>query len=220
MNFDILRIAIPEESLSSFLEKNSRYDGRNFEQIREFSFTKNILNFTKYSLIGSLGLNKVILVLKIEDIPNYNNNDIQFNFILDNFESSKQENNYSLNNYINQILKDNIKKINVRGKNRLYTLYITIESIDGNIYDTIGLSIQKFFEKGNEFNIELINEYTTNTICFIDDKILMDPSQNELDLTTFTFNVIKFVDNKYYINKIAGSFQKWNIIKNIIENLK
>ena len=123
MNFDILRTAIPEESLSSFLEKNSRYDGRNFEQIREFSFTKNILNFTKYSLIGSLGLNKVILVLKIQDIPNYNNNDIQFNFILDNFESSKQENNYSLNNYINQILKDNIKPINVRGKNRLYTLY-------------------------------------------------------------------------------------------------
>ena len=218
MNFDILRTAIPEESLSSFLEKNSRYDGRNFEQIREFSFTKNILNFTKYSLIGSLGLNKVILVLKIQDIPNYNNNDIQFNFILDNFESSKQENNYSLNNYINQILKDNIKPINVRGKNRLYTLYITIESIDGNIYDTIGLSIQKFFEKGNEFNIELINEYTTNTICFIDDKMLMDPSQNELDLSTFTFNVIKFSDNKYYINKIKGNFQKWNLIKNIIEN--
>ena len=218
MNFDILRTAIPEESLSSFLEKNSRYDGRNFEQIREFSFTKNILNFTKYSLIGSLGLNKVILVLKIEDIPNYNNNDIQFNFILDNFESSKQENNYSLNNYINQILKDNIKPINVRGKNRLYTLYITIESIDGNIYDTIGLSIQKFFETGNEFNIELIKDYSTRTVCFIDAKILMDPSQNELDLSTFTFNVIKFSDNKYYINKIKGNFQKWNLIKNIIEN--
>ena len=218
MNFDILRIAIPEESLSSFLEKNSRYDGRNFEQIREFSFTKNILNFTKYSLIGSLGLNKVILVLKIEDIPNYNNNDIQFNFILDNFESSKQENNYSLNNYINQILKDNIKPVNVRGKNRLYTLYITIESIDGNIYDTIGLSIQKFFETGNEFNIVLIKDYSTRTVCFIDDKILMDPSQNELDLSTFTFNVIKFSDNKYYINKIKGNFQKWNLIKNIIEN--
>ena len=220
MNFDILRIAIPEESLSSFLEKNSRYDGRNFEQIREFSFTKNILNFTKYSLIGSLGLNKVILVLKIKDIPNYNNNDIQFNFILDNFESSKQENNYSLNNYINQILKDNIKPINVRGKNRLYTLYITIESIDGNIYDTIGLCIQKFFETGNEFNIELIKDYSTRTVCFIDDKILMDPSQNELDLSTFTFNIIKFSDNKYYINKIKGNFQKWNLIKNIIENSK
>ena len=220
MNFEILRTAIPEESLSAFLEKNSRYDGRNFEQIREFTSTKNILEFCKYSLIGSLGLNKVILVLKIEDILNYNNNDIQFNFILDNFESTKQENNYLLNNYVNQITKNNIKPINERGKNKLYTLYITIESIDGNIYDTIGLSIQKFFEKGNEFNIELINDYTTNTICFIDDKILMDPSQNELDLTTFTFNVIKFVDNKYYINKIAGSFQKWNIIKNIIENLK
>ena len=148
MNFEILRTAIPEESLSAFLEKNSRYDGRNFEQIREFTSTKNILEFCKYSLIGSLGLNKVILVLKIEDIPNYNNNDIQFNFILDNFESSKQENNYLLNNYVNQITKNNIKPINERGKNKLYTLYITIESIDGNIYDTIGLSIQKFFEKG------------------------------------------------------------------------
>ena len=40
MNFDILRTAIPEESLSSFLEKNSRYDGRNFEQIREFLLQK------------------------------------------------------------------------------------------------------------------------------------------------------------------------------------
>ena len=48
----------------------------------------------------------------------------------------------------------------------------------------------------------------------------MDPSQNELDLSTFTFNVIKFIDNTYYINKIAGSFQKWNTIKNIIEKLK
>jgi exosome complex RNA-binding protein Rrp42 (RNase PH superfamily) len=43
MNFEILRTAIPEESLSAFLEKNSRYDGRNFEQIREFTSTKNIL---------------------------------------------------------------------------------------------------------------------------------------------------------------------------------
>ena len=220
MNFDILRTAIPEESLSSFLEKNSRYDGRNFEQIREFSFTKNILNFTKYSLIGSLGLNKVILVLKIEDMINYNNNDIQFNFILENFESSKQENNYSLKNYVNQIIKDNINPIKETAKNKLYTLYITIESIDGNIYDTIGLSIQKFFEKGNEFNVELIKDYITRTVCFIDDKILMDPSQNELDLSTFAFNIIKFSDNKYYINKIIGNFLKWNSIKYIIENLK
>ena len=220
MNFDILRKAIPEESLSAFLEKNSRYDGRNFEQIREFSFTKNILNFTKYSLIGSLGLNKVILVLKIEDMINYNNNDIQFNFILENFESSKQENNYSLKNYVNQIIKDNINPIKETAKNKLYTLYITIESIDGNIYDTIGLSIQKFFEKGNEFNVELIKDYITRTVCFIDDKILMDPSQNELDLSTFAFNIIKFSDNKYYINKIIGNFLKWNSIKYIIENLK
>ncbi len=46
----------------------------------------------------------------------------------------------------------------------------------------------------------------------------MDPSQNELDISSFTFNVIKFSDNKYYINKIKGNFQKWNLIKNIIEN--
>ena len=220
MNFDILRKAIPEESLSSFLEKNSRYDGRTFEQTREFTYTKNILDFTKYSLIGSLGLNKVILVLKIEDMINYNNNDIQFNFILENFESSKQENNYSLKNYVNQIIKDNINPIKETAKNKLYTLYITIESIDGNIYDTIGLSIQKFFEKGNEFNVELIKDYITRTVCFIDDKILMDPSQNELDLSTFAFNIIKFSDNKYYINKIIGNFLKWNSIKYIIENLK
>ena len=220
MNFEILRTAIPEESLSAFLEKNSRYDGRTFEQTREFTYTKNILDFTKYSLIGSLGLNKVILVLKIEDMINYNNNDIQFNFILENFESSKQENNYSLKNYVNQIIKDNINPIKETAKNKLYTLYITIESIDGNIYDTIGLSIQKFFEKGNEFNVELIKDYITRTVCFIDDKILMDPSQNELDLSTFAFNIIKFSDNKYYINKIIGNFLKWNSIKYIIENLK
>ena len=220
MNFDILRTAIPEESLSAFLEKNSRYDGRTFEQTREFTYTKNIFDFTKYSLIGSLGLNKVILVLKIEDMINYNNNDIQFNFILENFESSKQENNYSLKNYVNQIIKDNINPIKETAKNKLYTLYITIESIDGNIYDTIGLSIQKFFEKGNEFNVELIKDYITRTVCFIDDKILMDPSQNELDLSTFAFNIIKFSDNKYYINKIIGNFLKWNSIKYIIENLK
>ncbi len=220
MNFDILRTAIPEESLSAILEKNSRYDGRTFEQAREFTYTKNIFDFTKYSLIGSLGLNKVILVLKIEDMINYNNNDIQFNFILENFESSKQENNYSLKNYVNQIIKDNINPINESAKNKLYTLYITIESIDGNIYDTIGLSIQKFFEKGNEFNVELIKDYITRTVCFIDDKILMDPSQNELDLSTFSFNIIKFSDNKYYINKIIGNFLKWNSIKYIIENLK
>ena len=220
MNFDILRTAIPEESLSAILEKNSRYDGRTFEQTREFTYTKNILDFTKYSLIGSLGLNKVILVLKIEDMINYNNNDIQFNFILENFESSKQENNYSLKNYVNQIIKDNINPIKETAKNKLYTLYITIESIDGNIYDTIGLSIQKFFEKGNEFNVELIKDYITRTVCFIDDKILMDPSQNELDLSTFAFNIIKFSDNKYYINKIIGNFLKWNSIKYIIENLK
>ena len=220
MNFDILRTAIPEESLSAILEKNSRYDGRTFEQAREFTYTKNIFDFTKYSLIGSLGLNKVILVLKIEDMINYNNNDIQFNFILENFESSKQENNYSLKNYVNQIIKDNINPIKETAKNKLYTLYITIESIDGNIYDTIGLSIQKFFEKGNEFNVELIKDYITRTVCFIDDKILMDPSQNELDLSTFAFNIIKFSDNKYYINKIIGNFLKWNSIKYIIENLK
>ena len=64
MNFDILQKSIPEESLIAFLEKEIRYDNRKFYESRKFNFSSKVLNSFKYSAIGSLGLNKILLVLK------------------------------------------------------------------------------------------------------------------------------------------------------------
>ena len=64
MNFEILQKSIPEESLRAFLEKESRYDNRKFYESRKFNFAFGVLKTYKFSAIGSLGLNKVLLVLK------------------------------------------------------------------------------------------------------------------------------------------------------------
>ena len=65
MNFDILQKAIPDETMRAFLDKKVRYDNRQFTQERNFIFTKKVFDSFSHSAIGSLGLNKVILVLKI-----------------------------------------------------------------------------------------------------------------------------------------------------------
>jgi exosome complex RNA-binding protein Rrp42 (RNase PH superfamily) len=220
MNFDILLKSIPEEAFNTFLEKKTRFDNRKFTDIREFTYIKNALNFYENNLIGSIGLNKVILVLKQKPI-NLEINQQNFpiiNIILDNFNSLKSKNLNKIKDFVNKLIQNNFVCENQENNKKIFELYITIENIDGNIYDTISLSIQKFFEE-NILGLKIKNNFTSKTLSVINNIILYDPSEIETKLSDFTFNIIKFNNDKYYINKIRGQFINWNLIKEVINNI-
>ena len=163
MNFEILQKSIPEESLRAFMEKESRYDNRKFYESRKFSFAFGILNSYKYSAIGSLGLNKILLVLKKTGKKTNQEKPIK-NIIIEDFASEKKSK--KIYDFIDKIIKNNLiyEKNDIKEKEEL-NLYITIESIDGNIYEPIAKSLIKFFSKENNINIIFNKQFDSRTIC-------------------------------------------------------
>lgn len=204
MNFEILQKAIPDETMRAFLDKKVRYDNRQFEQRREFTYTSNALDSFEISAIGSLGLNKVIIVLK-EDKESKE----KMSLVIESMETSKQNSMIKVYNYVNKLISNNILSESKKGMK----MYITIESDDGNVYDTIANTLMSFF---NESEWKIKNKYQTTTICVLNDEILIDPSKEEAKLAEFMFNVIKFDSGEMYIHKIKGEFIKWEKIKEIV----
>lgn len=204
MNFEILQKAIPDETMRAFLDKKVRYDNRQFEQRREFTYTSNALDSFEISAIGSLGLNKVIIVLK-EDKESKE----KMSLVIESMETSKQNSMIKVYNYVNKLISNNISSESKKGMK----MYITIESDDGNVYDTIANTLMSFF---NESDWKIKNKYQTTTICVLNDEVLIDPSKEEAKLAEFMFNVIKFDSGEMYIHKIKGEFIKWEKIKEIV----
>ena len=152
MNFEILQKAIPDETMRAFLDKKVRYDNRQFEQRREFTYTSNALDSFEISAIGSLGLNKVIIVLK-EDKESKE----KMSLVIESMETSKQNSMIKVYNYVNKLISNNISSESKKGMK----MYITIESDDGNVYDTIANTLMSFF---NESEWKIKNKYQTTTI--------------------------------------------------------
>lgn len=219
MNFDILQKAIPDETMRAFLDKNVRYDNRQFTQERNFIFTKKVFDSFSHSAIGSLGLNKIILVLK-ENNELVQNNESRITVQIENFESSKPQSISKIYNYVNKLISNNIEINSQENNKKTYTLFITIESSDGNVYDTISNSILNFFnEENNDVGIRIKNKFVTKSFCIFNDDVLIDPGRDEEKLADIMFNVIKFSSGEMYIHKIKGEFAKWNKIKEIANTI-
>ena len=215
MNFEILQKAIPEESLRTFLEKEMRYDNRKFYESRKFNFAFGVLNTYKYSAIGSLGLNKILLVLK-DTNKKTNQEQPKVNIIIDDFETEKKSK--KLYDFVDKIMKNNLiyGKKDIKERNE-YDLFITIESIDGNIYEVIAKSLIKFFDKENNIGIIFNKQFESKTICFINGNILFDPMKQETELADFICNIIKYKENnKFIIHKISGLTISMKLIKQAI----
>ena len=215
MNFEILQKSIPEESLRVFLEKDIRYDNRKFHESRKFNFSFGVLNTYKYSAIGSLGLNKILLVLKVSD-KKTNQEQPKINIIIDDFESEKKPK--KLYDFVDKIMKNNLiyEKNDIKERNE-YDLFITIESIDGNIYEVIAKSLINFFNKENNIGIIFNKQLESKTICFINGNILFDPMKQETELADFICNIIKYKENKkFIIHKISGLSINMKLLKEAI----
>ena len=201
MNFEILQKAIPDETMRAFLDKKVRYDSRQFEQRREFTYTPNALDSFEISAIGSLGLNKVIIVLK-EDKESKE----KMSLVIESMETSKQSSMIKVYNYVNKLISNNLSS----ESSKAMKMFITIESDDGNVYDTIANTLMCFLKES------IKNKYQTTTICVLNGEVLIDPSKEEAKLAEFMFNVIKFDSGEMYIHKIKGEFIKWEKIKEIV----
>ena len=214
MNFDLLQKSIPKECLRAYLEKGIRYDNRKFTDSRKFHFSNNnILKGFDYSAIGSLGQNKILLVLKEIGLNNEKNNPIK-EIKIENFAKDKSSKN--IDAFINGLINKNIVYSNENNE-KSYILYITIQSIDGNIFEVIAKSLSKFFSK--DFNTGLIfnKSFISKTFCFIEGKILLDPLIQEVEEADFVTNIVKFEDNKYFIFKISGGSIEANLLQKALE---
>lgn len=217
MNFDILKTAVPQECMHAFLEKDTRYDARNLNQQRNFSLSPKILNNFEYSAIGSLGLNKIILVLKQDTSSNNNINNNNLRVEVENLTSRKPQTVNQIYLYINKIISSNI--ISLNNNNKAYVLHVCVEYNDGNIYDTISLSLNQFFNSFPDLGLKFKVNYQTQTFCFIEGKLLVDPSLEEIKLSEFVFNVVKFESGEFYLHKIKGDFYEWSVIREAINTL-
>ena len=212
MNFDILQKSIPEESLNAFLEKEIRYDNRKFYESRKFNFSSKVLNSFKYSAIGSLGLNKILLVLK--ETGKKNEEKPVINIIIDNFENAKK--NKQIFDFIEKLIKNRLMYDDIGLNERdEYDLFVTIENSDGNIFEVIAKSLEKFFSKENDIGIIFNEKFISKTICFINGNILFDPLKQEVEMADFICNIIKFKD-KFIIYKLGGLCVDIKLIKEAI----
>ena len=185
--------------MKAYLEKEIRFDNRKFYQSRKFEYNFNVLNTFENTAIGSMGLNKILLVLKevgenLEENP-------KINIIIDNFENNKSTK--TIFDFIAKLLHNNISYSKNVMEKKEYNLYITIQSIDGNIYEVIAKSLYKFFSNDNKIGIVFNKKYISKTICFIYGNILFDPIKKEVELADFICNIIKFED-KFIMYKICG----------------
>ena len=213
MNFDILQKSIPEESLNAFLEKEIRYDNRKFYESRKFNFSSKVLNSFKYSAIGSLGLNKILLVLKETGKKNNEEKPV-INIIIDNFENAKK--NKQIFDFIEKLIKNRLMYDDIGLNERdEYDLFVTIENSDGNIFEVIAKSLEKFFSKENDIGIIFNEKFKSKTICFINGNILFDPLKQEVEMADFICNIIKFKD-KFIIYKLGGLCVDIKLIKEAI----
>ncbi len=213
MNFDILQKSIPEESLNAFLEKEIRYDNRKFYESRKFNFSSKVLNSFKYSAIGSLGLNKILLVLKETGKKNNEEKPV-INIIIDNFENAKK--NKQIFDFIEKLIKNRLIYDDIGLNERdEYDLFVTIENSDGNIFEVIAKSLEKFFSKENDIGIIFNEKFISKTICFINGNILFDPLKQEVEMADFICNIIKFKD-KFIIYKLGGLCVDIKLIKEAI----
>ena len=213
MNFDILQKSIPEESLNAFLEKEIRYDNRKFYESRKFNFSSKVLNSFKYSAIGSLGLNKILLVLKETGKKNNEEKPV-INIIIDNFENAKK--NKQIFDFIEKLIKNRLMYDDIGLNERdEYDLFVTIENSDGNIFEVIAKSLEKFFNKENDIGIIFNEKFISKTICFINGNILFDPLKQEVEMADFICNIIKFKD-KFIIYKLGGLCVDIKLIKEAI----
>ena len=213
MNFDILQKSIPEESLNAFLEKEIRYDNRKFYESRKFNFSSKVLNSFKYSAIGSLGLNKILLVLKETGKKNNEEKPV-INIIIDNFENAKK--NKQIFDFIEKLIKNRLMYDDIGLNERdEYDLFVTIENSDGNIFEVIAKSLEKFFSKENDIGIIFNEKFISKTICFINGNILFDPLKQEVEMADFICNIIKF-KYKFIIYKLGGLCVDIKLIKEAI----
>lgn len=216
MQFEVMKKSIPEECLRVFLNKDTRYDTRHFNDIRKFNYTPNALESFTHSAIGSLSFNKIIIVLKEQMIQNpiQSQKEITLSLSIDNNTSEEKSNDYSLYSFANKIISDNL--IRLPGKevnnNKSYSLFISIEGKDGNIYDTIALTMNKFLQEEAGIDFTFKNEFITRTYCTVNNILLSDPLEDEVQQSTFYFTIIKFKSGEVYIHKITGDFINWEII--------
>ena len=211
MNFDILQKSTPEECMRAFLEKETRYDNRKLYQSRKFNYNYGALNTFEYSAIGEIGLNKILLVLK--EVGKNMYEEPKINIIIDNFENNKSIKN--IYDFVDKLLKNNISYSNNTIEKKEYNLYITIQSIDGNIYEVIAKSMDKFFSNENKIGIVFNQKFISKTICFINGNILFDPIKQEAELADFICNIIKFGD-KFIMYKIGGNVVSLKLLNQAI----
>ena len=211
MNFDIFQKSIPEECMRAFLEKETRYDSRKFYQSRKFNYKYGVLNTFDYSAIGEIGLNKILLVLK--EVGKNIYEEPRINIIIDNFGNNKSLKN--IYDFVDKLLKNNISYSNNTIEKKEYNLYITIQSIDGNIYEVIAKSMDKFFSNESKIGIVFNQKFISKTICFINGNILFDPMKQEVELADFICNIIKYGD-KFIMYKIGGQVVSLKLLNQAI----
>jgi exosome complex RNA-binding protein Rrp42 (RNase PH superfamily) len=241
MNNEIIKSLTGREYIMAFINKDIRVDRRNLQEKRKAIYQFGILDSFSTSASCLLGTGtKVIAVIKSHNAPI---SDSESNFLSGNTNkildlhvenlsesplsssSGKLTSSYSepnLLHFINKLIEDNLElEIPVPLR---FSLHISIINSDGNIYDCISHLISNLFSgkltKENECGLnrylKLKRNFISNTFCIIEDKLILDPTAEEVNYSTYYFSVVNFYDGKqgeYIIHKIKGDSINFGLLE-------
>lgn len=250
MNNEIIKSLTGREYITTFINKDIRVDRRNLLEKRKSIYQFGILDSFSTSASCMLGSGtKVIAVMKSHNAPI---SESESNFLSENtnkildlhienlsessFTSSsssgKLASSYSepnLLHFINKLIEDNLE-LEVPVPLR-FSLHISIINSDGNIYDCIAYLISNLFSgkltKANECGLnrylKLKRNFISNTFCIIGDKLILDPTAEEVKYSNYYFSVLNFNDGKqgeYIIHKIKGDSISFGILEDAMLKTK
>lgn len=217
MNNEVMKTLTQREYISTFINKDLRLDRRTLTQKRPMTYKFGILDTFSTSASCTLGDgNKIIAVIKgvNKDLvlnPNENSMTVVVEKLADNSPIAKPGHaETNLTNFINKLIDNNLE-YDIPSPFQ-FCLHITIINNDGNIYDCIASLISNLFSgvlaKENECAlnryVKLKRPFKTNTFCVINDKLIVDPSLSELNISSYYFTIIRFDEDEYIIHKING----------------
>lgn len=219
MNHEIMSSIAPKDYYKAFLDKKLRPDKRELTEKRGFLFDMDILDSEEFSCSTSLGDgNRVLAVLKVDS--NFGSNS-KFKIITDfcgNTNNNSEES--ELLAFTDALLRDNIDFVSPGD----YTLHIRFLMMDGNIYDTVSFLLSNFFSSNKlqvvsfflNQKLKLKDTFRTTTFSQICKSVVIDPTQDEIDISSSVFNVINFSSGKFVLHKIKGGTISFENLKSII----
>jgi exosome complex component RRP42 len=231
MGEDVL-MDVKRDYVLSKLREGERIDGREFDQFRKIEIQTGIVSKAEGSALVKLGNTQVIVGIKIqpgEPFPDAPDQGI----IITNAElvplasptfepGPPDENSIELARVVDRGIREseaiNLSKLCIDEGKKVWLIFIDIHALDddGNLMDASALAAisalltttipAERFDVGNDFPLPIRDLPVSVTSLIIDNKILVDPSRDEISVGRNFMTITTDQDDNIVAMQKSGSY--------------